>query len=153
MMDYVRQMQESDLLKKAFIYDAVVTANKLEDERNSLEFAIKEVNAVLKRDDVTGIVEVLLVPALHIPIVYPEAESLYFTYLQLIQDDSADGISYDGIFNSVSFVNLVAATGLAGRQADRNQIKDCLLQPDLVIQDLDMRCMDLYIDEIIAQSS
>ena len=63
-------MYEHDVLKKATIYEALVMANQLETERNSLEHAIVEVNTALRSTRSSEIVAALKHPALHIPQEY-----------------------------------------------------------------------------------
>lgn len=153
LLDYVEDMPEHNVLQKATIYEAILMANQLETEKNSLEHAIVSVNIALRNRSVPEILTSLRHQALHIPKVYTEAGDLYFSSLKLIQDESGADLNYDGIFKPVCFLNLVAEVGLAARKRDSNLVQEALANPELYIQDLEKKCMEKYSEAIMQQSS
>ncbi|XP_023331982.1 ras GTPase-activating-like protein IQGAP1, partial [Eurytemora carolleeae] len=149
LLDYVEGMDENEVLKKTRIYEAVVSANLLGKEKNSLEHAIAEVNAALRHRDSSRILEALQHPALHLPVVLHPAAHLYYTELGIIQRDSESDLNYDGIYKPLLFLNLVAQVGIAGLAGDVREVKKALTEPELYIQDLANEGLEQYAESVI----
>jgi len=152
LMDIVDDLDENEVLKTQDIKEAVVSANLLGKERNSMEHAINAVNDALRFGDCSRIVGALTHPALRLQQVEPAADLLYYTELGYIQRESGTDLTYDGICKPVAFLNLVAKVGIAGLAGDERGVAEGLRQPDLYLQEMQNALMEEYSREVIKES-